>query len=74
MPENQQSEWKSTWQDRHLEWVCAFANANGGVLEVGKNDQGEVIGLQDSGFKPPQRGADEMKSNETGHGSTTDGH
>ncbi len=33
------------WRDKHLKWICGFANANGGVLEVGKNDRGEVVGI-----------------------------
>jgi ATP-dependent DNA helicase RecG len=46
MPENQQSEWKSTWQDRHLEGGCAFANANGGVLEFGKTTKARSSGCR----------------------------
>ena len=28
-----------------MAWICAFANAQGGVLEIGRNDKGDVIGL-----------------------------
>ena len=28
-----------------METVCAFANTRGGVLEIGKNDAGEIVGL-----------------------------
>lgn len=45
MKENQNTEWKESWRDDHLKWVCGFANAQGGVLEIGRNDQGQVIGL-----------------------------
>jgi hypothetical protein len=34
MPENQQSEWKSTWQDRHLEWVCAATGCEESRIEA----------------------------------------
>jgi len=46
--ENQNIEWKSTWRDEYLEWICGFANAQGGLLELGRNDKGEVIGLTDA--------------------------
>lgn len=30
MPETQNIEWKSKWEDDYLEWVCGYANAQGG--------------------------------------------
>lgn len=30
MPENQNTEWKSKWKDEYLEWICGYANAQGG--------------------------------------------
>ena len=27
-----------------MKWICGFAIAQGGVLEIGKNDHGEVVG------------------------------
>jgi len=45
--ENQILEYKQSWRDEYLKWVCGFANAHGGVLEVGRDDQGNVIGLSD---------------------------
>lgn len=47
MPEQQNVEWKSSWRDEYLKWICGFANAQGGVLEIGKNDRGEVVGVKD---------------------------
>ena len=44
-PETQNVEWKSSWRDEYLKWICGFANAQGGVLEIGRNDCGEVIGV-----------------------------
>ena len=48
MSENQNIEWKTSWRDEYLKWICGFANAQGGVLEIGKNDRGEVVGLPDA--------------------------
>ena len=30
MPENQNIEYKQSWHDDYLKWVCGFANAEGG--------------------------------------------
>lgn len=49
MSENQQVEWKESWRDEYLKWVCGFANAQGGVLEIGRDDRGRAIGLSDAG-------------------------
>ncbi len=43
--ENQNIEWKESWNDDYLRWICGFANAYGGYLYIGKNDKGETIGL-----------------------------
>ena len=45
MPENQNIEWKSKWRDDYLEWICGFANAQGGTIYIGIDDNGHVIGL-----------------------------
>ena len=45
-PESQNVEWKSSWRDEHLKWICGFANAQGGVLGIGRNDCGEVVGVR----------------------------
>ncbi len=45
MPEQQNIEYKSVWKDEYLKWICGFANAQGGVLIIGKDDNGEVVGL-----------------------------
>lgn len=46
--EAQNLEWKRSWRDEYLKWICGFANAQGGVLEIGMNDRGEVVGLDDA--------------------------
>jgi ATP-dependent DNA helicase RecG len=43
--ERQNLEWKSSWRDEYLKWICGYANAKGGVLSIGKDDSGKVIGL-----------------------------
>lgn len=45
MPEQQNIEWKESWRDEYLKWISGFANANGGSIFIGKNDNGEIIGL-----------------------------
>ena len=45
-PETQTVEWKRAWRDEYVAWICGFANAQGGVLEIGKNDDGEVVGVR----------------------------
>ncbi|MDR2567630.1 MAG: putative DNA binding domain-containing protein, partial [Bifidobacteriaceae bacterium] len=46
--ETQAVEWKSSWRDEYLKWICGFANAQGGVLEIGKDDEGRVVGVVDT--------------------------
>lgn len=48
MPEMQNIEWKTKWKDDYLEWICGFANAQGGKIYIGCNDDGEVVGLSNS--------------------------
>ncbi len=45
MPEKQNVEWKERWKDEYLKWICGFANAQGGTIYIGKNDNGEVVGI-----------------------------
>ncbi|MDD2798774.1 MAG: ATP-binding protein [Bacteroidales bacterium] len=48
MPETQNIEYKSVWKDEYLKWICGFANAQGGTLYIGKDDNGNVIGVKDA--------------------------
>ena len=43
MKESQHIEWKESWRDEFLRWICGFANADGGVLHIGRNDQGQIV-------------------------------
>ena len=45
MPENQNVEWKESWRDEYIKWICGFANAQGGKIYIGKDDTGNVIGI-----------------------------
>ncbi len=47
MPEQQNIEYKSTWHDDYLKWICGFANAQGGTIFIGKDDNGNVVGIED---------------------------
>ncbi len=48
MTENQNIEYKQSWRDEYLKWICGFANANGGTIFIGKDDNGNLVGLKDS--------------------------
>ncbi len=45
MIERQNIEYKQSWHDDYLKWVCGFANAIGGIIYIGKDDQGMLIDL-----------------------------
>src|SRR5574344_364563 len=45
MSESQNLEYKESWRDEYLKWICGFANAQGGKLYVGVRDNGEVCGI-----------------------------
>lgn len=47
MPEQQNIEYKQSWHDDYLKWVCGFANAHGGTIFVGKDDDGKTVGVAD---------------------------
>lgn len=47
MSESQNIEYKQSWHDDYLKWVCGFANAVGGSIYIGKDDKGNVVGLPD---------------------------
>jgi ATP-dependent DNA helicase RecG len=48
MKETQHIEWKESWRDEYLKWISGFANAEGGVLVIGKDDAGKVVGIADA--------------------------
>lgn len=48
MPEHQTIEYKQTWQDQYLKWICGYANAYGGTLYIGLDDEGMIKGIHNS--------------------------
>lgn len=46
--ENESLEFKQSWRDEYLRDICAFANTKGGILKVGVNDKGEIVGVDNS--------------------------
>ena len=46
--ESQNIEYKQSWKDEYLKWICGFANAQGGTLYIGIDDNGNVIGIKDA--------------------------
>jgi predicted HTH transcriptional regulator len=38
--ETQTIEFKQSWHDEYLEWICGYANAYGGTLYIGRTDDG----------------------------------
>lgn len=46
--ESQNMEWKESWRDEYIKWICGFANAQGGKIYIGTDDNGNVVGVADS--------------------------
>ena len=46
--ESQKVEYKESWRDEYLKWICGFANAEGGKILIGVNDDGTVCGVSDA--------------------------
>jgi len=43
--ENQDLEFKLIWKDEYLKEICGLANAIGGTLYVGVDDDGNIVGI-----------------------------
>ena len=46
MSETQNVEYKESWRDEYLKWICGFANAQGGTMYIGLNDSGNIVGVK----------------------------
>ena len=46
--ESQNVEYKLLWKDDYLKWICGFANAQGGTIYIGIDDNGNVVGIKDA--------------------------
>ncbi len=49
--ENQNIEYKESWRDEYLKWICGFANAQGGTIYIGIKDDGSVCGIPEKDSK-----------------------
>lgn len=48
-PETQNVEYKESWRDEYLKWVCGFANAYGGYIYIGvEDDSHKIVGVENS--------------------------
>ena len=47
MAESHNIEYKESWRDEYLKWLCGFANAQGGTIYIGIDDAGNVVGVKD---------------------------
>jgi ATP-dependent DNA helicase RecG len=47
MPEQHNIEYKQSWHMDDLKTICAFANSQGGKLYLGKDDNGNTVGISD---------------------------
>ncbi len=48
--ESQMVEYKQQWDDKYLRYISGFANAQGGTLFIGVDDNGEVAGLSNAAY------------------------
>ena len=46
--ENQNNEFKESWRDEYIKWICGFANAEGGELFIGVDDSAKVVGIENA--------------------------
>ena len=46
--ESQNIEYKQSWKDEFLKWICGFANAKGGIIYIGIDDNGNICGIKDA--------------------------
>ncbi len=46
--EHQNIEYKESWRDEYIKWICGFCNATGGKIYIGIDDKGNVKGISDA--------------------------
>ena len=44
--ESHDTEFKQSWRDDYLKWICAFSNTRGGSLYIGVEDNGDICGVE----------------------------
>jgi ATP-dependent DNA helicase RecG len=62
--ESHNVEWKQSWQDDYLKWICGFANAQGGRIYIGSMTQLRVmddrLSLWNAGTLPVELTVDKL--------------
>lgn len=48
LKENQIVEFKQSWKDEYLQYISGFANAQGGTLYIGVDDNGNICGVKNA--------------------------
>lgn len=46
--EMQNIEWKETWKDEYLNWICGMTNSQGGKIYIGITDEGKIVGINNA--------------------------
>jgi ATP-dependent DNA helicase RecG len=46
--ETQKTEWKRQWRNEFLKGLCGLANAQGGTLEIGRDNEGNAVGIENA--------------------------
>ena len=46
--ENHDIEFKESWRDEYIKWICGFANASGGKLYIGIDDNSKIVGIDNA--------------------------
>ncbi|HJA15833.1 MAG TPA: ATP-binding protein, partial [Candidatus Butyricimonas faecavium] len=46
--ESQNIEFKESWRDEYLKWICGFSNAQGGTLYIGIRNNGEACCVRET--------------------------
>lgn len=67
MDESQNIEYKEIWKDEYLKWICGFANANGGRIFLGVDDDPphKPVGLDNAERITSSKGSQLAHSNNT---------
>lgn len=48
--ETQNIEYKRLWKDEYLHYISGFANAGGGTVYIGRDDNGSVVGIDNAKY------------------------
>ena len=51
MIEPDKREFKQSWRDEYLEHICGMANADGGSLFIGLDDNGSPVGIEEKDLR-----------------------